>query len=93
MSDSLQHYLNDIARYPLLTREQEILLGRSVREWKDTEEPTPRQIRAGQKAWDKLIKCNLRLVVSIAKKYTVRSNKSELLDLIQEGNIGLSQAV
>lgn len=93
MNDSIQHYLNDIARYPLLTREQEILLGRSVRRWKDSENPTPKEVKVGKKAFDKLINCNLRLVVSIAKKYRIRSKKSDLMDLIQEGNIGLSQAV
>lgn len=76
--DSLHFYLKEMGRYPLLSHEEEIELAR--------------QIDAGSlQAKRRLIECNLRLVVSIAKKYQNRG--LPLLDLIQEGNIGLSRAV
>jgi len=91
--DTFADYLAEIGRYPLLTKAQEIMLARQVQVWLTSEEPTPRQARAGKRAYDKLIKCNLRLVVSIAKKFRTRVSKAELLDLVQEGNIGLSHGV
>jgi RNA polymerase primary sigma factor len=76
--DSLRSYLRDISRYPLLTRTQEIQLAQRV--------------QAGDpEAKRKLIESNLRLVVSIARTY--RSGSLELLDLIQEGTLGLMRAV
>lgn len=77
-SDSVQMYLREIGKVPLLTSQEEVDL--SKRKEKDDQE-----------AKNKLIEANLRLVVSIAKKYTGRS--LSLLDLIQEGNIGLFRAV
>ena len=91
--DNLSQYINSIARYPLLTKTQEIMLGRQVREWLDTEEPTPQQVRVGKRAYEKLINCNLRIVVSIAKKYMPRARRTEMLDVIQEGNIGLAHGI
>lgn len=91
--DSLSAYLTEAARYPLLTKEQEILLARQVQEWKNAENPTPRQIRAGKRAQDKLVKCNLRLVVSVAKRYHKRTKRCHFLDIIQEGNLGLAHGV
>jgi RNA polymerase primary sigma factor len=90
---SLREYLREIARYPLLSPEQEIQLGRQVVRM---QQPTctDREQRQGQRARDKFIKSNLRLVVNIAKKYDGRQRKAMmLLDLIQEGNIGLARAV
>lgn len=76
--DSIRMYLNEIGRVELLTSEEEIELGK--------------QIRAGSmEARKKLAAANLRLVVSIAKKYMGRG--LSLLDLIQEGNVGLFRAV
>lgn len=76
--DSLHYYLKEIGRYPLLTHEEEIELAR--------------QVQTGNlRAKKKMIEANLRLVVSIAKKHQNRG--LPLLDLIQEGNIGLSIAV
>ena len=86
-------YLNWIARYPLLSKEQEIMLSRTIQEWQTAENPTPAQIRKGQRARDKMINCNLRLVVSVAKRYTNRSRRMAFLDLVQEGNLGLTIAV
>lgn len=78
--DPLQRYLSEISRYPLLTREQEIELGRRVRDEGDTD------------AAYILATSNLRLVVKIAMEFQ-RTWMQNLMDLIQEGNIGLMQAV
>src|SRR3989344_6759596 len=79
-SDSVQMYLREIGRYPLLTNEEEVDLAK-------------RTERADESARQKLMLSNLRLVVLIAKKYVGRSANLTLLDLIQEGHIGLSRAV
>jgi len=92
--DATQSYLNEIGRYPLLTKAQEVLLGTQIQAWmairdKDESEYTQedkRIARTGQRAREKFIKCNLRLVVSIARKYTNRCTTLDLMDLVQEGN-------
>lgn len=99
--DTIQNYLNEIGRYPLLTKAQEIILGAQVQAWiqiqeKDQSDYTEEEkkiARIGKRAKDKFIKCNLRLVVNIARKYANRCNTLDLMDLIQEGNIGLTRAV
>lgn len=79
-ADSIQAYLREIGQYPLISSEREIELSK--------------RIQAGDKeAKEILMKANLRLVVSTAKKYATRSNDLSLLDLIQEGNVGLYKAV
>jgi RNA polymerase sigma-32 factor len=78
--DALQRYLNEISAYKLLTREEERELGKRIQEDGDTE------------AAYKLVTANLRLVVKIALEFQ-RVWMQNLLDLIQEGNIGLMQAV
>ena len=78
--DPLQRYLAEISRYRLLTREQEQELGRRVR---DNNDPDAAMV---------LVTANLRLVVKIALEFQ-RVWMQNLLDLIQEGNIGLMQAV
>lgn len=78
--DPLQMYLLEIKRYKLLTREEEIELSKRVREKKD------------ERAAYRLITSNLRLVVKIAMDFHRYWTKN-LLDLIQEGNLGLLQAV
>lgn len=98
---SLKDYLNEIARYPLLTVDQEIQYGRRIAKMRElrqlereltTEEK--RLVRSGQRARERFIQCNLQLVVHVAKKYEARRRKSlEIMDLIQEGNIGLARAV
>lgn len=77
--DSVQMYLREIGKVPLLKAEEEVELAKRI-EQGDAE------------ARKRLAEANLRLVVSIAKKYTGRKNLS-LLDLIQEGNLGLFRAV
>jgi len=79
-SDSVQMYLREIGRVPLLTSEEEVQLAK-------------RKEKGDLAAKQKLTEANLRLVVSIAKKYVGRSANLSLLDLIQEGNIGLFRAV
>jgi len=78
--DPLQRYLNEISQYNLLTREEERELGARVQEHGDSE------------AAYRLVTSNLRLVVKIALEFQ-RVWMQNLLDLIQEGNIGLMQAV
>src|SRR3990167_3102193 len=79
-ADSVQLYLREIGRYPLLKQEEEVDLAKKI-------------LKGDESAKQKLIQSNLRLVVSIAKKYIGRSPNLTLLDLIQEGNIGLFRAV
>jgi RNA polymerase primary sigma factor len=78
-SDSIQMYLKEIGKVPLLKNEEEVELAK-------------RKERGDKEAERRLIEANLRLVVSIAKKFTGAKGLS-LLDLIQEGNIGLFRAV
>ena len=104
--DSVRAYLRDIGRIPLLEHDEEILLGRQVQRLMEinaiededkatvlgiTQKELRKEIRAGEKAKDKMVTANLRLVVSVAKKYTKRN--MELLDIIQEGTIGLVRGV
>lgn len=91
--ETFSRYLREIARYPLLTKDQEILLARSVQTWLHSENPTPRQIKVGERAYQKLINCNLRLVVSIAKRYNNRCRRTEMFDIVQEGNMGLAHGI
>ncbi|MDP2647861.1 MAG: sigma-70 family RNA polymerase sigma factor [Candidatus Yanofskybacteria bacterium] len=79
-SDSVQMYLKEIGKYPLLNGEEEVDLAKKIE-------------KNDEAARQKLALSNLRLVVSIAKKYVGRSANLTLLDLIQEGNIGLFKAV
>jgi RNA polymerase sigma-32 factor len=78
--DPLQRYLAEISRYSLLTREREIVLGKLIQEEEDAD------------AAYEMVTSNLRLVVKIALEFQ-RVWMQNLLDLIQEGNIGLMQAV
>jgi len=80
LSGAVQSYLREIGKVSLLTREEERELAKKV----DSGDEQARR---------KMIEANLRLVVSIAKRYIGRSRNLGLLDLIQEGNIGLSKAV
>lgn len=101
MADAIGDYLNNIARYPLLTPQQEIQLGRRVAKWKelkDLERPLTtqerRELRSGERARQRFVQSNLQLVVHVARKYSKRNTQTlDMLDLIQEGNIGLSRAV
>ncbi len=74
---SLDQYLRDISIYPLITREEEVTLAQRIR-------------KKDQEALDKLVRSNLRFVVSVAKKY--QNQGVSLSDLINEGNLGLIRA-
>ncbi|MBW4554071.1 MAG: RNA polymerase sigma factor, RpoD/SigA family [Aphanocapsa sp. GSE-SYN-MK-11-07L] len=117
-TDMVRTYLHEIGRVPLLTHEQEIVLGKQVQqmmsfyeaqealtetlgrlpteaEWSShlgmSEADLKLAMQRGQRAKQKMIEANLRLVVSVAKKYQKRN--LELLDLVQEGTLGLERGV
>jgi len=117
-ADSVNVYLREIGRVPMLTREQEITYGKQVQQmmalqekketlekqigYPLTEQAFAEQVQLseaevhrifarGQRAKKKMIEANLRLVVSVAKKYQKRN--VEFLDLIQEGTLGLERGV
>jgi len=103
--DLVRLYLDGIGRYPLLSKEDEVRLSKLIEggrtaagEMASGGPFTPTKTRelsrahqAGEKASEEFIKANLRLVVSIAKQY--QSTEMPLLDLVQEGNLGLIHAV
>jgi len=104
---SLSDFLGEIGRHQLLTPENELTMGRKVQEMVvllnrcqsaggkgpacDFSEVEKRTIRIGEKAKNEMITANLRLVVNLAKRY--QGKGLELLDLIQEGTLGLTRAV
>ena len=103
-SDPVSWYLATIGRIPLLTAAEEIELGNQVqammlltedgsRTFDDAEldGKQRRILRIGRRAKERMMKANLRLVVSVAKKY--QGKGLELLDLVQEGSLGLERAV
>ena len=107
MASSLSAYLGEIGRHQLLSPEQELTLGRKVQAMAELQERCrvagghgpacqysdleKRTLRVGERAKNQMITANLRLVVNLAKRY---QNKGlDLLDLIQEGTLGLTRAV
>ncbi|MHB8599218.1 MAG: RNA polymerase sigma factor RpoD [Ktedonobacteraceae bacterium] len=94
LDDPVRMYLREIGRVPLLSAEEEVRLAQRMERGKaERLKPSPsrRWIDDGEEAQRRLTEANLRLVVSVAKKYIGRG--MSLLDLIQEGNIGLIRAV
>src|SRR3954465_9133473 len=104
--DLVRLYLTDIGQYPLLTKDDEVRLAKAIEGGGSAasqldagpKDITPakkrelrRQVREGEDAERTFVQSNLRLVVSIAKKY--QASGLPLLDLIQEGNLGLMHAV
>ena len=120
MKSTLDAYLHEIAQIPLLSADEEIVLGRHVQAWMEIKDrPALEQInlldvqqgaaiekevgmsaaqekriaRVGQRAFNRMLTANLRLVVNVAKKYTFLCKQLEMSDLISEGNLGLKRAV
>jgi RNA polymerase sigma factor (sigma-70 family) len=103
--DLVRLYLNDVGKYALLTKADEVRLAQAVETGRDArvelagiDHLTPsrqrelrRLVRLGDEATETFVKANLRLVVSIAKRY--QAAELPLLDLVQEGNLGLIHAV
>src|SRR5687768_7733042 len=101
MNDSIGLYLNDIGKVPLLTAEDERELSRVIEAGREAADKLANgsrsgalkaQVAAAADAKDRFIRSNLRLVVSIARRYPLPQGM-DLLDLIQEGNLGLEHAV
>ena len=106
MSDSVGQYLNEIGAVALLTADDEKMLSKAIEKGRDAqlvldgeEKVTTAErrslrtaVRDAEAARDRFIRANLRLVVSIARRYPLPP-AMELLDLIQEGNLGLEHAV
>ena len=106
MTDTLTLYLDEIGKHPLLTKEDETRLSDQIRKGQEASaqmetgayrdlaelEKLERLVKKADRAKEKFILGNLRLVVSVAKKYPI-TGSLELEDLIQEGNVGLEHAV
>jgi RNA polymerase primary sigma factor len=101
MNDTLGLYLNDIGKVPLLTAIEERELSRAIEQGTDAaakiaagakDRELKQKVAAAEVAKDRFIRANLRLVVSIARRYPLPQGM-ELSDLIQEGNLGLEHAV
>ena len=106
LNDTLTLYLNEIGRHPLLTKKEEVALSEQIRagreasermeqsQYRDLDEleRLERTVKRAERAKERFILGNLRLVVSVAKKYPV-TGSLELEDLIQEGNVGLEHAI
>src|SRR3954452_12054085 len=100
MSDSVGQYLNEIGLVPLLTAQEERELSQVIEKGRDAAArieagersvELKRDVRKAAAAKDRFIRANLRLVVSVARRYPLPPGM-ELLDLIQEGNLGLEHA-
>jgi RNA polymerase primary sigma factor len=101
MSDSVGQYLNEIGLVPLLTAQEERELSQIIEKGQEANarldagergRELQRAVRNAANAKDRFIRANLRLVVSVARRYPLPPGM-ELLDLIQEGNLGLEHAV
>ena len=90
IDDPVKMYLKEIGTVSLLTAEEEVILAKAIEVGLD-EKATTEEVLEGERAKKALSDANLRLVVSIAKKYLGRG--LQFLDLIQEGNLGLLKAV
>jgi RNA polymerase sigma factor (sigma-70 family) len=100
--DSIGWFLDHAGRIPLLTNEEEIILGRKVQDLQallaeKPEGPYSKEetitLRRGKRAKERMVNANLRLVVSVAKRYLHAAQHLELADLVQEGMFGLIRGV
>ena len=89
--DPVRMYLKEIGKVNLLTSDEEIDLAQAMGAGAEAKEQMEKAIKKGERAKQRLAEANLRLVVSIAKRYVGRG--MQFLDLIQEGNLGLIKAV
>lgn len=91
---AITDYLSNIGRIAILSKDQQLIHGKNIREWLDWpggRANAPRTVqRRGKRSFDRMVESNLRIVVSIAKKYS--GNGVPMEDLIQEGNMGLMVA-
>lgn len=99
MADTFDEFLDNIGRYPLLTTAEEIELARQIQAWLPLRNQTKltkaqqRICRVGRRAYDKFFCCNLRLVVYVAKRYTIKAKTMTIDDLVQEGCMGLARSI
>lgn len=100
-SDSIGWYLDAIGKFELLTEEEELTLARQIQAYLEIRDrgagPLAKEevkaVRIGKRAYKRFYEANLRLVVHVARKYNGRQFSMPLLDLIQEGNLGLARAI
>lgn len=99
-SSAMERFLNDVGRYPMMTPEEEIRLGRVIKKamalkqlGRELTNEERLIAKRGERAKRRFVEANLRLVVYIAKRYVARRPLAmDLLDLVQEGTIGLIRA-
>tara|TARA_R100000005_G_C4959901_1_gene177008 strand:+ start:10 stop:912 length:903 start_codon:yes stop_codon:yes gene_type:complete len=100
-TDSFGDYLNEIGREALLRPDEEIELSRQIKRWLELRdmdgERTPaekREMKRGLRARERMIRCNLRMVIHVARKYRSRLKGPgmDMSDLVQEGTVGLARA-
>lgn len=94
MKSGVQYWLDAAGRYPLLTAEQELMLGARVQRGM-AEGATEREKRSGKRAADRMMLCNLRLVVDVVKRFSnrVKTSGASFEDLLQEGALGLVRGI
>lgn len=95
MGDAMSDYMHAISRIPLLTACEEVHLATIIQQWQSHPDPPAGLQRRGRRALDRMVEGNLRLVVSICKRYQSMAAQAqiEMLDLIQAGSLGLIRAV
>lgn len=100
MRDSFSIFLNEAGRIPLLTHTEEIMLAREVQEWlpirftdAGDDKALRRRQRRGERAYNRFFEGNIRMVVSISRKYSNVARELSIEDLCMEGMIGLARAI
>jgi RNA polymerase primary sigma factor len=100
--EGIGYYLDAAGKIPLLTKEEEIILGRAIQAMHGLLGANPsgpytteenRVIRTGRRARERMVNANMRLVVAVAKRFMYRTHCLELSDLVQEGTLGLIRGV
>ena len=101
MSSGVQFLMNAAGRFPLLTAEEELIYSRQVQRWLQWEHidsalltaQQRRDIKTGQRAYQRFFNANLRLVISVSKKLTRSCRFLSMEDLFSEGCIGLATGI